>query len=160
MNRVDELSDGPLDATDERILRALGDIVSASDPVPAGLTERVKFALTVEALGAQVAELLDPTPLGVRSAYDTITTVTFTGDDLTVLLALDSEHRPRRRITGWLSTPDVSVRVHGPDGEVDVQLDEDGRFEVEFSRTGLVHLVIRFTGDPHVRPVVTPPIQI
>ncbi len=160
MNRIDELAAGPLDEVDEQILDSLGKIVSANDPVPAALTDQVKFALTVEALGAQVAELLDPVPAGVRSAYDTITTVTFSGADLTVLLTLDSEHRPRRRITGWLSTPDATVQVHGPDGEVSAEVDEDGRFEVDFSRTGLVHLVIQPTGEPPARPVITPPIQI
>ena len=160
MNRIDELASGPIDATDERILRLLGEIMSASDPVPAALTDQVKFALTVEALGAQVAELLEQEPAGVRSAYDTITTVTFSGDNITVLLTLDSEHRPRRRVTGWLSAPDATVQVHGPDGEVVPDIDEDGRFEVEFSRTGLVHLVIQPTGQPGTRPVVTPPIQI
>lgn len=160
MKRIDELSTGPIDATDEQILHALGEIVSASDPVPAGLTDQVKFALTVEALGAQIAELLETTPVGVRSTYDTFRTVTFSGDELTVLLSLEPEHRPRRRITGWLSTPHATVRVHGPDGEVEVQVDEDGRFEAEFSRTGLVHMVIHPTGQRQGRPVITPPIQM
>lgn len=160
MSRIDELASKPIDATDERILRSLGEIVAASDPVPAALADQVKFALTVEALGAQVAELLEQEPAGVRSAYDTITTVTFSGDDITVLLTLDSEHRPRRRVTGWLSAPDVAVQVHGPDGEVTADIDEDGRFEVEFSRTGLLHLVIQPAGAPGTRPVITPPIQI
>ncbi|GAB3497922.1 hypothetical protein [Flexivirga sp.] len=160
MNRLDELSNGPIDAADERVLRALGSILSASDPAPAGLADRVKFALTVEALGAQVAELLEPAPVGVRSSYDTITTVTFSGDEVTVLLTLEPQRRPRRRITGWLSTADATARVHGPDGPVDAAIDEDGRFEIEFTRAGLVHLVIQLPGDPPGRPVVTPPIQI
>lgn len=159
MNRIDELAGGPIDSVDEQILRAVGEIVSASDPVPAGLTDQIKFALTVEALGAEVAELLDSTPVGVRTAYEPITTVTFTGDELTVLLTLDSERRPRR-VTGWLSTPQVTVQVHGPDGEVEAEIDEDGRFEVDFSRAGLVHLVIQPTAEPRPRPLITPPIQI
>lgn len=160
MNRIEELAGGPIDSTDEQILQTLAGIVSANDPVPAGLSDRVKFALTVEALGAEVAELLESTPVGVRSTYEPITTVTFSGDEVTVLLTLDSERRPRRRVTGWLSTPEVSVRVHGPDGEVEAALDEDGRFEVEFSRAGLVHLVIQQMARPGARPLVTPPIQI
>lgn len=160
MSDIDELAGQPLDAADERILRSLGGIVAANDPVPAGLLERVKFALTVEALGAQVAELLEPTPVGVRASYEPITTVTFNGDEVTVLLTLDSERRPRRRITGWLSTTEVTVQVHGPDGQVDANLDEDGRFEVDFSRAGLVHLVIQQTTEPRPQPLITPPIQI
>lgn len=160
MSDIDELAGQPLDATDEGILRSLGGIVAANDPVPAGLPERVKFALTVEALGAQVAELLEPAPVGVRASYEPITTVTFSGEQVTVLLTLDSDRRPRRRITGWLSTPQVTVRVHGPDGEVGAELDEDGRFEVEFSRAGLVHLVIQQTTEPRSQPLITPPIQI
>jgi hypothetical protein len=160
MNRIEELAGGAIDSTDEQILHTLGGIVSANDPVPAGLTDQVKFALTVEALGAEVAELLESTPVGVRTVYEPITTVTFSGDEVTVLLTLETERRPRRRITGWLSTPDVSVRVHGPDGEVRADLDEDGRFEVEFSRAGLVHLVIQQSTPAGSRPLVTPPIQI
>lgn len=160
MSRIDELASEPIDATDERIMHSLGEIVSASDPVPAGLTDQVKFALTVEALGAQVANLLEQEPAGVRSAYDPITTVTFSGDDITILLTLDSEHRPHRRVTGWVSAPNAAVQVHGPDGELTADIDEDGRFEVEFSRKGLVHLVIQPAGDPGARPVITPPIQI
>lgn len=160
MSRLEELRKEPIDGADERILGCLGGIVASNDPVPAGMTDRVKFALTVESLGAQVAELLETAPAAVRSSYEAITTVTFTGDELTLLLTLDTERRPRRRVTGWLSTPQATVRVHGPDGELAADVDEDGRFEVEFSRSGLVHLVIQPTAHPGARPVVTPPIQI
>ena len=47
----------PLDESDVALLAALRALHAELDPVPAGLTDDVKFALTVQALHAEVAEL-------------------------------------------------------------------------------------------------------
>ena len=47
----------PLDDFDSTILDTVAEVFRAADPVPAGLAEDIKFALTVQALHAEVAEL-------------------------------------------------------------------------------------------------------
>jgi len=47
----------PLDDLDRSILDTVAEVFRAADPVPAGLTEAIKFALTVQAMHAEVAEL-------------------------------------------------------------------------------------------------------
>ena len=50
------------DAIDARDLANLGqvrDLFAHADPVPSDLAERIKFEITVRALHAEVAELMD-----------------------------------------------------------------------------------------------------
>src|SRR3954454_19542730 len=57
------------DAIDARDLANLGhvrDLFAHADPVPGDLAERIKFAITVHALHAEVAELMDSSLLTTR----------------------------------------------------------------------------------------------
>lgn len=57
-----------LDDRDQRILDEVRELYARWDPCPAGLNERIKFALTVQALNAEVAELTrGGATAGVRS---------------------------------------------------------------------------------------------
>ena len=51
------LADGPLDEADRRVLAAVRELFSRTDPMPSGLTDRLKFEITLAALNAEVAEL-------------------------------------------------------------------------------------------------------
>lgn len=95
------------DAIDARDIANLGhvrDLFAHADPVPSDLAERVKFAITVHALHAEVAELMDSALLTTRGAEAKVEptpteSVTFTGPNWfgTVL------YREPMRIekTGW-----------------------------------------------------------
>ena len=43
------VADGPLDGTDTRVLGAVRELFSRTDPMPSGLTDRIKFELTLAA---------------------------------------------------------------------------------------------------------------
>ena len=60
----------PFDATDAAILRELREIQSRIDPCPAGLAEQITFALTVQALQAEVAELTSAAGVLTRAAVE------------------------------------------------------------------------------------------
>ena len=61
------VADGPLDGTDTLVLGAVRELFSRTDPMPSGLTDRIKFELTLAALHAEVAELQELTHTGVRA---------------------------------------------------------------------------------------------
>ena len=43
------VADGPLDGTDTLVLGAVRELFSRTDPMPSGLTDRIKFELTLAA---------------------------------------------------------------------------------------------------------------
>lgn len=158
----DHLATQPLDDADAAVLAALADVLRASDPVPAGLVDDVKFALTVQALHAEVAELqaLGSTPALARSEYTRTQTLTFSAETLSVMITLSPVTDDAVRVDGW---------VTGHDGTVDIELragartltttaDADGRFTLDPAPRGLVRFVFRPDGE--VRPVITPTVEI
>ena len=90
MNADRDLATEPLDELDERILTSLADVLRAADPVPAGLADDVKFALTVQALHAEVAELqrVGAESALARSEYTRTQTLTFSAETLSVMVTL------------------------------------------------------------------------
>src|SRR6476620_78243 len=64
---------GEIDEQDLRVLATRRAVVQARDPVPSGLAERAKFAMSVAALEAEIAEITTTTAelAGVRATqYD------------------------------------------------------------------------------------------
>ena len=63
----------PIDEHDLRALAGLRSVFQASDPVPSGLAERAKFAMSVAALEAEIAEITTTTAelAGVRATDTT-----------------------------------------------------------------------------------------
>ena len=130
----DALADEPIDDQDLRTLSGLRAILQASDPVPSGLAERAKFAMSVAALEAEIAEITTTTAelAGVRSTdYDRAGTITFSSEQLSAMITIEL-----------------------------VDGNEAGRFTFTSVQRGLVHLVMRRLDDPQSRPVITPAIEI
>ncbi|GAA5160758.1 hypothetical protein [Ornithinimicrobium tianjinense] len=148
----------PFDSTDEGILRDLREVASRLDPCPADLTERILFALTVQALQAEVAELTSQTELVSRSMAPDPTeasTVTFSAEHLSIMVTVVREDARHTRIDGWLTCGSAEVEVDLSDGRVETVLaDAEGRFVV----TGLPQgSSARLTVRPEEgRPVITP----
>ncbi len=111
------------DAIDARDIANLGhvrDLFGHADPVPSDLAERVKFAITVHALHAEVAELMDSALLTTRGAEAKVEptpteSVTFTAASLSLMVSagpMDSDElEDRVRVDGWVTTPGAQVEA-------------------------------------------------
>jgi hypothetical protein len=152
----------PLDSTDEAILRELREVAGRLDPCPADLAERIKFALTVQALQAEVAELTSQPELVSRSAATQepaeATTVTYSTEGLSIMITFSREGAGRARIDGWLTCGSAEVELDlGQHGTRTVVTDGDGRFVLPDLPHGVAHLLVR---PSQGRPVVTPPFTL
>ncbi len=138
-------------------------------PVPSDLAERVKFAITVHALHAEVAELMDSALLTTRGAEATVEptpteSVTFTAASLSLMVSagpMDSDElEDRVRVDGWVTTPGARVEAVTAEGSSSVISDANGRFVLDDLPHGPVHFVVTDPGNEDTRPVITPTIQI
>jgi hypothetical protein len=160
------------DAIDARDIANLGhvrDLFGHADPVPSDLAERVKFAITVHALHAEVAELMDSALLTTRGAEATVEptpteSVTFTAASLSLMVSagpMDSDElEDRVRVDGWVTTPGARVEAVTAEGSSSVISDANGRFVLDDLPHGPVHFVVTDPGNEDTRPVITPTIQI
>jgi hypothetical protein len=160
------------DAIDARDIANLGhvrDLFGHADPVPSDLAERVKFAITVHALHAEVAELMDSALLTTRGAEAKVEptpteSVTFTAASMSLMVSagpMDSdESEDRVRVDGWVTTPGARVEAVTSEGSISVISDANGRFVLDDLPHGPVHFVVTDPGNDDTRPVITPTIQI
>ncbi|HET8594889.1 MAG TPA: carboxypeptidase regulatory-like domain-containing protein [Intrasporangium sp.] len=159
------------DAIDERDLANLGhlrDLYAHADPVPAGLGERLKFAITVQALHAEVAELMESALLATRSTETgveatRIDSVTFAAPSVNLMVSVSPSEsmEGRVRIDGWVTKPESLVEAVMEDRAVTAKTDANGRFVIHDLPHGPIHFVIRVDpSDPKVRPVITPTIEV
>lgn len=147
----------PFDATDAAILRELREIQSRTDPCPAGLVEQITFALTVQALQAEVAELTSTAGVLTRAAVedaDEAVTVTFSAESVSIMLTVSEAGPGRARIDGWLTGGGAEVELTGPEGApISTVADVDGRFVLDGVPRGAARLLVRRGQE---RPVLTP----
>lgn len=156
-----------IDAHDVANLRAVRDLFAHADPVPSDLTERIKFAITVRALHAEVAELMDSALLVTRQV-ETHTeptptdSVTFTAASVSLMVsATTDEESDRVRIDGWVTAPGARIEAVTTEETRSETADANGRFVLEDLPHGPVHFVILTDPeDTAVRPVITPTIQV
>ncbi len=163
MSRDIEPTLQPLDQFDERVLAGVREVHARLDPAPAELADDIKFALSIQALHAEVAEL---TRLGaegslVRSVdYTRAETLTFTSDTLSVMVtitALDAEHV---RLDGWATgAVGFEVELRQRSQSSTTTADDDGRFAFASVAHGMVQFVFR-PADDGLRPVITPHVEI
>jgi hypothetical protein len=160
---IDVLATEPLDADDLRALATVRAIFQASDPVPPDLAERSKFAMTVQALEAEVAEIMMTTAetAGVRSAvYDRAATITFSSDQISAMISIEVVDGSTARLSGWVTDGPTSVELRERSRTQSTQTDAEGRFTFASVERGLVHLLLRRLDLPDSRPVITPAIEI
>jgi hypothetical protein len=156
-------ADGEIDSQDLRALATLRTILMASDPVPSGLAERAKFAMSVAALEAEVAEITTTTAdlAGVRSTqYDRAGTITFSSDQLSAMITIEVADGGSARLSGWVTTGPTHVELRERSRTQETTTDDAGRFTFTSVERGMVHLVLRRLDDPESRPVITPAIEI
>jgi hypothetical protein len=157
------VASGAIDAADEQILRRFDAMVEACDPVPEGLVDRIGFALTVEALQAEVARLhlVGDLASAVRADEASIEagTITFTTDVLTVMISVHQD-AGQVRVDGWAAPAgELTVELHQFGDVLVTTSDEDGRFSFDDVERGPARLVLRRPSDPSV-PIVTPQVEL
>lgn len=157
----------PLDGTDELLLSHIRELAEASDPVPAGLPERISFALTVAGLEAEVARIIaEPQEAGtIRAAdhttdYERPSAITFESPSLSIMVTVTPDGPRTWSVRGWLSVPSAEVELRGRTRSHTTTADAQGRFVVENIDGGTVHLVVRRTDDAAARPVITPGFEL
>jgi hypothetical protein len=164
MSAEDDLSAGELDALDGAVLAAVREVFERIDPVPAGLGDQVKFALTFQALEAEVAELqrLPLESSAVRAVdYARAQTVTFISERLTAMVTITGLDDETVRIDGWVTGGRFTVELRERSRSTSVETDADGRFVFESVARGIAQFVLRPVGPSSTpRPVITPSIEL
>lgn len=152
----------PLDDGDIAILAQLRSALDAADPVPPHLADQVQFALTVQALRAEIAELeeLPGELVGARSVdYTRVQTVTFTSDSISVVVTITHLDNETARIDGWVEGPTAEAELRERSRTETVPIDEEGRFAFPRVERGPVQFVFRpLTSD--AKPVITPTMEV
>ena len=161
--------DEPLDTEDVTLLARLARIFHEADPAPEGLVDRSLFALTLEGLHTEVAELqrAEGPVLALRGANEGTgaasvesRTITFLADSVTVLVALSAGESGSVRIDGWTAPATVfAIELYRPDGVTGGVSDDDGRFVIADVPPGPASLVMR-RADGTGRAVSTPVIDL
>ena len=157
-----------IDARDLSNLAHVRDLYASTDPVPAGLTDRLKYAISVHVLHADVAELVESVQLATRTtearrAEPTPTeSVTFTAASVSLMVSMSrTPDDAGVRIDGWVTCGGAEIDVVSSDATTTVTSDEHGRFVFEDVARGPIHFIIRtHPGDLRVRPVITPTMEV
>ncbi len=155
----------PIDDRDRHALATLRRIYEVGDPLPPNLLDRVKFAITLDDLEAEVARLQRESvsePAGARGDDGLkAQTVTFTSETLTTMVTI-TPLVAGVRIDGW-ATPGALLEVELRIGDATLRTvaDQDGRFVFERVSHGFAQLVLRQNGSgAGDHPVITPVIEI
>jgi hypothetical protein len=154
----------PLDDVDRMILAELRGLHDELDPPPEDLAERVRFALTLAALEAEVAELQEQSSLAqVRSEqlYATTDTLTFTSSSLSLMVTVtpDTTDYDLLRVDGWLTGPGIVVELSVGTQRLPATSDANGRLVWEGVPRGRARFLIHPASEG-ARPVVTPTIEL
>jgi hypothetical protein len=148
---------------DAQLLAELDGLLHVADPVPHDLLDRVRFAIDLENLDVEVARWEKNDELaGVRGKGGP-STITFTVEDLTVMVSL-SPAVGGYRFDGWLvpgGPHTIEVRVDGH-GSTSTAADEGGRFALTDIPRGLTQILVHFTASVGelARTVATPTIVL
>ena len=156
------LAAGALDDVDAELLDQVRHLHEVLDPEPADLVDRVKFAMSVAALEAEVAEIVSSATLEtVRGTdYDRADTVTFASEGLSVMVSIEHGHSTRADIIGWVSEGDVEVELRERGRTRTTVVDEEGRFSFTAVERGLVNFILRRRGVSEAPPIITPAIEL
>lgn len=159
---LDELAAGEIDAVDLDTLRRMRAMYDALDPVPAGLVDRIKFGITLDALHAELAELQRGDDLaGVRGDETTAAqTITFTSAHLTTMITITVLSPDSVRLDGWVAPgAGVAVELRLNDQRLRATCDDDGRFVFVEVPRGLAQFVLRSPAADEP-PVLTPSVEL
>lgn len=150
---------GPMTDDDLALLAAIGRAQDELDPVPAGMLERLEFAVSLELLNAELATLTDTELLTTRSDVGVSTdTITFTASSTSLMIVL-STHDDEVRIDGWVTGGGVTVTLRAGAAQHPATSDATGRLVWPRVPHGPIRFLVEPT-RPGGRPVVTPTIEV
>jgi hypothetical protein len=134
----------PMDDLDFEILDGIRALCERVDPMPAGLPDRIRFALALRGLEREVAELVteDQRLVGARGAEQS-RTVTFDSDSLGIIIRIEENRNGSVRIDGWLAPPQLrEIEMQTQAEMLSVSSDEQGRFAFAEVPRGTARLVV------------------
>lgn len=149
----------PLPEDDVALLDAVWTVLAAADPMPPDLVTRVRFAIDLDDVDAEVSRLVELPVLAAARSDEFARLVTFQSDSLTIMVTLEEATDGTTRIDGWL-TPAACrrIEVRCLAGPMSTESDDTGRFSVNAVPSGNVRLVVHDAGgSPRV---ITPTIEI
>ncbi len=150
--------DEPPDDLDEEILYGVSEVWTEVDPPPPFLVDQVRFALDVDDADTEMLQLLEAGQLVGTRGNDQTRRITFGGDELTVMIGIESNVDGTLRLDGWLAPPGCyEVEFRASDIVTTTTSDDDGRFVLVRVPTGFARLVLRLAGQAGVTRVVTTP---
>jgi hypothetical protein len=133
---------------------------SRLDPVPAGLTDNIKFAMTVRLLEAEVAEITQAPALASRGeAAEKSRSMTFTGSSVSLMVRVSDEGETLR-LDCWITHGAAEIEMHAGDRVVSERSDEFGRLVFDDVPRGPVHFIVWPGHDHSARPLITPSIDL
>ncbi|MGJ6980253.1 hypothetical protein ACSDQ9_06940 [Aestuariimicrobium soli] len=144
------------------LLARIATAEAAHDPLPHGLLERLHFALSMQAMEAELATITDEHLALARGGPVRADTITFTSStiSLTVLIAEDDGPSGGSvRIDGWVTGGGVRVELVTESGSTSRTSDATGRLVWDEVPHGPVHFLVHPVRAA-ARPVVTPPIEV
>jgi hypothetical protein len=158
------LASQPMDEIDWAVLEQVAVLYDRIDPMPTELVERLQFAITLDALNAELAELQWlSTEVGAArgEAADEVKTMTFTADSLTTMITVTSSGPDRVRIDGWLApAAQMIVELRQLASSHETTADEDGRFSFSDVQHGSTRFVVRKGAPEESSAVITPAIEL
>lgn len=143
------------------VLPQIKDMWSRLDPVPAGLTDDIKYALTVKLLEAEVLELTQTPALAASrgEAAEKSRSMTFTGSSLSLMVRV-SDDGENLRLDCWITQGAAEVELHSGDHSVTEQSDEFGRLVFGDVPRGPVHFIVWPGTGRQGRPLITPSVDL
>jgi hypothetical protein len=151
------------DRPDAEVLDRMRQMWQEEDPVPADLAERISFVLSLENIEVELLRLESQQLVGARGE-ERARTVTFTSENLTVMVTLGAASATGIRLDGWIAAGGglrVELRARG--GTRGTVADAEGRFVLDAVPPGLVQLAFLPTPDAVTaltRVVVTPALEL
>ena len=127
------------------LLTQVRDMFETADPMPRDLPERIRFALALRDLEAELARFADAgeeSAAAARGAEESWT-VTFDSDSLTIMIRVDANPDGTARVDGWLAPPQPhQVEIRRTDCSVSVTADGLGRFVFDSVPRGTARLIV------------------
>ena len=150
MKSSDDAPDQQLDDLDFEILTGIRALFERLDPMPAGLPERVRFALAMRGLESELAQLVteeDPRLVGARGTEQS-RTVTFDSASLSIVIRIEENKNGSVRIDGWLAPPQPrEIEMQTSAETLSVSSDDQGRFAFAEVPQGTARLVVVGTAN-------------